>query len=311
MPEAPGDLDPAQSAVLEHLGRRGACFVTELEQAVAASGVRVGRTDLEAALWRLVWAGLITNDTFAPLRALSGGRGRRGAVLGGGRWSLVADLADPDCGGERRALAHAEMLLARYGLAAREMARAEALSGGFGPLYRVLARMEEAGRVRRGYFVEGLSGAQFARPGAVERLRACRLEEPPIDGFGPEHALALPAVDPANPYGALLPWPDPAEPDSRPRRVSGAWVVLVAGEPVLYLAPGGRRLTSFGVGAALPGAVAAAAAALAALPRTGRRARFIERVDGRPALDSDLTVALAEAGFERDYNGLVLPAIRR
>jgi ATP-dependent Lhr-like helicase len=309
MPEAPGDLDPAQSAVLEHLGRRGACFVTELEQAVAASGVRVGRTDLEAALWRLVWAGLITNDTFAPLRALSGGAARRSGVLGGGRWSLVADLADAACDGDRRAVARAEMLLGRYGVVSREMVQAEGLPGGFGPLYRVLARMEEAGRVRRGYFVEGLAGAQFARPGAVERLRASRVEEPPLDGFGPDDALALRAVDPANPYGAVLPWPQTGDPAFRPRRVPRAWVVLVAGTPVLYLAPRGRRLASFRSHASGPDALTAAAGALVRLKRYGRRrSLLIERVDGVPALDSGLKDVLVAAGFEPDYNGLVLPA---
>jgi ATP-dependent Lhr-like helicase len=201
------------------------------------------------------------------------------------------------------------MLLGRYGVVSREMVQAEGLPGGFGPLYRVLARMEEAGRVRRGYFVEGLAGAQFARPGAVERLRASRVEEPPLDGFGPDDALALRAVDPANPYGAVLPWPQTGDPAFRPRRVPRAWVVLVAGTPVLYLAPRGRRLASFRSHASGPDALTAAAGALVRLKRYGRRrSLLIERVDGVPALDSGLKDLLVAAGFEPDYNGLVLPA---
>jgi ATP-dependent Lhr-like helicase len=134
-------------------------------------------------------------------------------ALAGGRWSLVADLAAADeptsasAAATARLLAQAQMLLERYGIVSREAVAAEGLPGGFGPLYRLFKQMEESGRVRRGHFVEGLSGAQFALPGAVERLRAARIDEPPIDGFGDEQLRILSAADPANPYGALVDWP--------------------------------------------------------------------------------------------------------
>jgi ATP-dependent Lhr-like helicase len=164
--------------------------------------------------------------------------------------------------------------------------------------------MEESGRVRRGYFVEGLSGAQFALPGALDRLRAARLEEIPVEGFGPEAVRVLAALDPANPYGALLPWPEPGG-GGPPRRASGAWVILVAGKAVLYLGPGGRSLTSF------PGSVTAegrelgpALVALCGLSGKGRKRLLIRQIDGLAALESPLRGALLAAGFEPDYDAL-------
>ena len=239
-------------------------------------------------------------------------RGREPA-LAGGRWSLVADLAAEDEGSgapteTARLLARARMLLDRYGVVSREAVQAEGLPGGFAPLYRVLKQMEESGRVRRGYFVEGLSGAQFALAGALDRLRAARIEEPPMDGFSAEDVRALSAIDPANPYGALLPWPETGAgtAGSAPKRSSGAWVILVAGRPVLYLGSGGRTLTSF------PGSIdpegnelALALAALQALPGRGRKRLLIQQIDGIPALDSPLRAALLAAGFEPDYDALV------
>jgi ATP-dependent Lhr-like helicase len=312
MPEPPGDLDPAQRAVLEHLGRRGACFVTELEQAVAASGLRVGRRDLEAALWRLVWAGLITNDTFAPLRALGASRSRnprrRGQPsLAGGRWSRVSQLVDTRPTDTERSLARAEMLLERYGIVSREAAITEELSSGFGPLYRVLTAMEDAGRIRRGYFIEGLSGAQFARPGVIDRLRASRapIDEDP-QSLDDAAVLVLPATDPANIFGALLPWPATGGGEAqRPRRVAGAWVILVRGRAVLYLGPGGRQLLTF------PGSLHdereldLALKALHRLPRgVRRRSPVIEKIDGVNARESVHFERMRRCGFESEYRGL-------
>jgi ATP-dependent Lhr-like helicase len=138
------------------------------------------------------------------------------------------------------------MLLDRYGIVAREMAQAEDLPGGFGPLYRVLKAMEEAGQVRRGYFVEGLSGAQFSRPGAVDRLRSARGAGDILAAPGDEAVMLLSALDPANPYGAILPWPpNPDAHDTRPRRMPGAWVVLVRGKLVLFVAAKSRHLLTF------------------------------------------------------------------
>jgi ATP-dependent Lhr-like helicase len=200
----------------------------------------------------------------------------------------------------------------------REAVQAEGLPGGFGPLYRVLKDMEAAGRVRRGYFVEGLSGAQFALAAAIDRLRAARLDEPPIDGFGEQDVRVLAALDPANPYGALLPWPETGGGSGTGggasqalRRVAGAWVCLVAGRPLLYLSASGRQLTSF------PGSITEdggeldlALAALCRLRGTGRRRLLIQVVDGQPALQSPLRERMLAAGFESDYDAL-LPAIHR
>ena len=199
------------------------------------------------------------------------------------------------------------MLLDRYGVVSREAVQAQGLPGGFAPLYRVLKQMEESGRVRRGWFVEGLSGAQFAAPGALERLRAARLDEPPIDGFTADDVRVLAALDPANPYGALLPWPAPAAQSSPPpRRVSGAWVILVGGKPVLYLGSSARALSSFPSSMTADGGeLPLALAALGRLSGGGRRRLLIQTIDGQPARQTPLREALLAAGFASDYDALV------
>ncbi len=300
-PDETGELSPLHLALLGHLEARGACFLVELMGAVEHAGLRPGRDDLQVALWDLVWAGRITNDTFAPLRALAGGgRSRRAAGLAGGRWSLVASLLSPVVETERL-VARAQMLLERYGVVSREAVQAEGLTGGFQPLYRVLKELEVAGRVRRGHFVEGLSGAQFALPAAVERLRAARIDEMPVEGWSEREVRVLAAADPANPYGSLLPWPA-TRAGVMPRRVAGAWVVLVAGRPLLYLGSSGRQILSFPQEGG--GALALALAALCGLPRRGRGRLLIREIDGERALTSPLRGALLAAGFEPDYDAL-------
>ena len=186
----------------------------------------------------------------------------------------------------------------------REAAEAEGIEGGFGAAYKVLRAMEDAGRARRGHFVEGLAGAQFALPGAVDRLRASRTAE--SDAAGPDGDVRiLAAIDPANPYGALLSWPEPGgHTESRPRRVAGAWVILVAGVPVLYASANARQLLTFAIpdaGRTLP----VAFRALHRLPR-GPRPRLvtIERIDDVPVRESPHRAALEAAGFVGDYRGL-------
>ena len=207
-------------------------------------------TGLEAeealpALWDLVWAGEVTNDAWTPLRAgrryktqaqrprpRRFSRRRAGEVTATqGRWSLTARLfpGRPD----RRALA--ELLLERQGIVTRDGVRGEGIPGGYGAVYGELKALETLGLCRRGYFVEGLGGAQFALGGAVERLRELR----PKDGEEAE-PLVLAAADPAQPYGAALPWPK--RPEARAARVAGAYVVLLGGEPALYIERGGRSL---------------------------------------------------------------------
>lgn len=298
-PEAPAS--ELHAAILAWLETRGASFLTELERGVQREHA-LERGELEAALWDLVWAGRLTNDTFQPLRTLGSARprGRRAArahTLGGGRWSLVDTLLEGTVTPTERAVARARALLERYGVVSREMAQADELEGGWGPLYRVLRTMEEAGRVRRGHFVEGLGGAQFASPGAADRLRGERLEPDPRRR--PE-LLALAAGDPANPWGNLLPWPQHAPEASKPRRVRGARVVLCDGRALLFVPPGGRKLTTFGAGPELEDALAL----LAELPRaSGRRWLVVESIDGVPAAESDWRAALERAGFVREPRG--------
>jgi ATP-dependent Lhr-like helicase len=196
------------------------------------------------------------------------------------------------------------MLLERYGIVSREAVEAEAIPGGFGPIYRVLRQMEEGGRVRRGYFVEGLSGAQFALAGALDRLRGARVDEVPVDGWTQADARVLAAADPANPFGALLPWPEPGG-GQAPKRTSGARVILVAGKPVLYLSASARNLTTFPASITEAGnELPLALTALQQAPRIGRRRILIGVIDGEPALKSRLREKILSAGFEADYDAL-------
>jgi ATP-dependent Lhr-like helicase len=264
-------------------------------------------------LRELMWAGVITNDTLAPLRALANSparqvRSRTGRVrirngVPGGRWGAVP-VTDEDP--TAAALLRAETLLGRYGIVSREMALAEGVPGGFTSVYPVLRQMEEGGRVRRGYFVEGLSGAQFAVAGAVDRLRECvrtdgRRREPEV--------LALSCVDPANPYGTLTAWPAMRSPMApAPRRVAGSWLVLIDGEPVVWFAAGRRSLTLFG--SDWPDAARSrnVLEALANVPRTRRHRQFVvDVVDGAPIRETPLASLLGELGYAADHRGYTLP----
>ena len=244
---------PAHEAVRARLAA-GACFFTDL-----LVDVELAPEELQEALWDLAWAGEATNDAFAPLRAPrltlaraqrervaaarraravrgSPARGAGAAAQVQGRWSLTEPLfrGAVDPAARRRALA--ELLLERYGILTREQVLAEGVPGGFSAIYPELSQLETLGVARRGYFVEGLGGAQFALPGAVERLRA-------VEPATRRHPVVLAAVDPAQPYGAALPWPARADgPRARARRgCPGAYVVLAGGEPILYLERGGAR----------------------------------------------------------------------
>ncbi len=294
---------PIHRSIRAHLERRGASFWPEL---VEAAGTADERAVLRA-LWDLVWAGEVTNDTLSPLRALLSrrarpprGRPRPGALrrvgppAGAGRWSLVAPLLVPPPAPTEVAHARALQLLDRHGVLAREAVLFEGVPGGFAGVYGVLKALEESGRVRRGYFVAGLGAAQFALPGAVDRLRDLRT---PADETA---AIALAAADPAQPYGAALPWP---ESSGRPARAAGAYVVLVAGEPAAYLERGARTLRTF------PAARGGDAwiDALAGLVKDGRVRRIeLQRLDGVPAHESPLAGRLRAHGFVEGYRGLIL-----
>ncbi len=326
-------------AIRGHLAERGASFYRDLLAAVLRAATERGERpvrerELLDALWDLVWATEITNDTFAPLRALRWPRStarRRGTVStarprltatarmgppeAAGRWSLVGDAlatATAPRGGQgpretERRHAQAVRLLEAYGVVTRDTVAGEALGGGFAGVYPVLREMEERGRVRRGYFVEGLGGAQFCLPAALDRLRAERAD--PAGDRAPGAVLLLAAADPANAYGAALPWPRWSEEDRRPlSRSAGAYVVIVDGEAVLYLERGGRSLQTLPAFAD-SGVAARALAALRQLLDGGRfRALQLERVDGVAVADSPHAAALAEAGFQRSYRGWLLRA---
>ena len=337
-------LTPLHADVLAALDGGAALFFRSLSD-------RLGATDdssLVNAIWDLVWAGYLTNDTMAPLRVLLGsgrtahtsrkaparqrsryGRPvmptRTGPPTVAGRWSLLP-TRDPDP--TRRAHALAEALLDRHGVVTRGAVMAERAPGGFAAVYSVLKAFEEAGRVRRGYFVEGLGAAQFAAPGAVDRMRAIAAarpttEEPmwtsPVPGgwdASPHtqrqrqrrdeaRAVVLASTDPANPYGAALPWP-PSDGGHRPGRKAGALVVLVDGALVLYVERGGRTLLSFREDDACIGP---AVDALALAVRDGALGRLtVEKADGEPALTSALGLALEAAGFRPTPRGLRLRA---
>ncbi len=308
--EPDGDLEVA---IVAALSDGGGHFFGTLVTRLPGTETEVGD-----ALWNLVWKGLVTNDTLAPLRArLAAGstthrvrapaaRGRVGRVTLrtprrpsapdlAGRWSLLPTPAsDPTVA----AVLRAELLLDRYGVLTRGSVAAEEVPGGFAGVYRVLSAAEDAGRVRRGYFIEGLGAAQFATVGAIDRLRATR-DDPAV--------VVLAASDPANPYGAALPWPALADPESahRPSRRAGAIVVL-DGDPLVWLERGGRTALTWSTD---PGRLAAASKELAGLVHSGRLASLtIEKVDGADALGSShpFVTALIAAGFHQTPKGVRL-----
>jgi ATP-dependent Lhr-like helicase len=227
---------------------------------------------------------------------------RSGPPRAAGRWSLVDDLlAGGQVTATEQVTALAAQLLDRYGVLTRDAVRAEDVVGGFSAVYGVLRAMEESGRTRRGYFVEGLGGAQFAVPGAVDRLRAVRT----ADAAGEDAAVrVLAATDPANPFGAALDWPAPVG-DGRhlPKRVAGAHVVLAAGALVAFVERGGRSLVTFTHDGEL---LAVAADGLGALVDAGRVDRLqVQRIDGAPPVDQPLLDHLRAAGFADHPRGLV------
>jgi ATP-dependent Lhr-like helicase len=339
-------ITPLRAAVLAALDHGQALFFRALADRVGAT--LTGPVDdpaLVAALWELVWAGHLSNDTLAPVRALlaggagahrrrpapgrsrylssgrsrlAGGAGsgragrpvlpaRAGPPTAAGRWHRLPDR-DPDP--TRRATARADALLERHGVLTRGAVSAESPPGGFAGIYPVLAALEERGAARRGYFVEGLGAAQFAVPGAVDRLRA--LAEPDPHRRQPGAPLVLAATDPANPFGAALPWPErPVDTGEqtrpaghRPGRKAGALVVIASGELALYVERGGRTLLSYTDD---PDRLAAAAKALADAVHAGALGPIsVERADGAAVHSSPLREALTGAGFRVTPRGLRL-----
>jgi ATP-dependent Lhr-like helicase len=325
------EFNDTHRAIMATLGRGGAYFYRQLSDAPT--------DELKSALWELIWAGWITGDTFAPVRAmLSGtrrGTGRRGAPAHrqrqrpprlsaynvahaqtrtsdptvAGRWSALP-TAEPES--TVRSHFRAETLLARHGVVTKGAVSSENVPGGFAMLYKVLTAFEEAGRCQRGYFVESLGGAQFAVASTVDRLRSY-LDS--VDSDHREyHAVVMAAADPANPYGAALPWPVRTADDDvahRPGRKAGALVAVVDGALTWFLERGGRSLLSFTDDA---DAHIAAAAALSDLVSAGRvQSILVEKVNGVPVLEpavagerAAVQDALIGAGFIRTPRGLRL-----
>jgi ATP-dependent Lhr-like helicase len=314
-PAPPPELSGREEAILASLRRHGASFFAPLHEA-AGAGYPGESVD---ALWDLVWKGLLTNDTFHALRAFTraptrrprkhkgrGGNGpfrsRRVAPPSAeGRWSLLAERVPVAPTDTQWSTAMAQQLLARYGVVTREVAAAEGIAGGFGAVYDVLKALEDAGRVRRGYFV-GVGATQFALPPALELLRTLR------DAPEAPETLTIAATDTANPYGTTLKWPDAAEGEAgrAPTRTVGALVVLVNGGLAGYVPRGGRQVSVYlpedeparsTVGRAL-------AQSLAGLAREEHRGGLlVGEINGQPPAHHPLAPYLIEAGFTASAMG--------
>jgi ATP-dependent Lhr-like helicase len=299
-PNEPPQHSDIHQAITHHLATHGASFLFEIRAAMKNTAA----TETVTALWDLVWAGLITNDTLQPLRSLGRAtakrrpRSRRAAARSaGGRWSLVYPLLDEQLSDTEREHSRALTLLERHGILSRTSTSIEELHGGFSTIYSVLKNMDELGRVRRGYFVEGLLGAQFASPGAIERLREVR--DPPTDA----DIVALAACDPANPWGASLSWPGDLHGLKGPKRTTGSTVVLIDGTPWLWLSKTGRALCTFPELEDCDDIGLIQAAIEAAVEGHPRMPITVEKINGESALDSPLMAVLVDVGFYQDIRG--------
>ena len=308
------------------LAQRGASFWNN----IVAATPQVNDAERLAALWDLVWAGEVTNDSLAPLRSMTAGAStarqrtnrrasgrprhmrmsRMGPPAGSGRWSLVSDLTgdtadSPTVSDTQAAHLLAMQLLERHGVLTREAVLAEGVRGGFSGVYGVLKVLEERGQVRRGYFVDGLGAAQFAMPGAIDRLRDVR--DAPDTELHPEDAeppLVLAATDPAQPYGSVIAWP---ETSGRPSRSAQAMVILDQGVALAWFDTRSGHLVTFG------DRWATMSEALVTLVKDGRaRAVEVRKVNGVANNDLDgatheaLGGALCAVGFTEGYRGWVL-----
>lgn len=330
----PLELTALHESVLSALSPGYGLFFRQLADQVRAT-THPDATDPQLAdvIWDLAWSGRLTNDTLAPLRSLLGSgrtagstahrarrtvpRGRYGSLTAAarpasrtgpptvsGRWSLLpATEPDPT----HRAHAIARTLLDRHGVVTRGAVAAEGVEGGFSATYRILSAFEDSGQARRGYVVEGLGAAQFAMDGAVDRLRAAATARERAEGQPAPQAVVLAAADPANAYGAALPWPEPPTgAGHKPGRKAGSLVVLVDGELTLYMERGGKTLLAW---ARDPDSATlhAAAEALARAARAGALGTVtVERINGIPALTSPLGRVLETAGFHATPRGLRL-----
>lgn len=343
-PPHPLELTALHQSILDTLsGGYGLFFRQIADQVRATTHPDALDPQLADSIWELAWSGLLTNDTLGPMRSLLGSgrtagstahrakrgvpRGRYGSLTAAartasrtgpptvaGRWSLLPPR-EPDPTLRAHALARA--LLDRHGVVTRGAVAAEGVEGGFSAVYRVLSAFEDSGQARRGYVVEGLGAAQFAMDGAVDRLRATANSRDRTDGSRPadaQAAVVLAAADPANAYGAALPWPEPPNGAShKPGRKAGSLVVLVDGELTLYMERGGKTLLAWPAAPDAPIAddprLHAASEALAGAARAGSLGTVtVERVNGAAALTSPFAPLLEGAGFHATPRGLRLRA---
>jgi ATP-dependent helicase Lhr and Lhr-like helicase len=286
--------DETHDAIRQHLAARGASFFMDIYGACAGGDMQ----PVIDALWDLVWAGEVTNDTLGPLRALIGSGHRTKPPRTGvrlsvppaaaGRWYLVGDIWNglEVASAEMKAKATAEQLLERHGIVTRPAVLSEGISGGFSGLYPVFAAMEDTGQARRGYFIEGLGGAQFGMPGAIDRLRATDANAITI----------MAAADPANPYGAAVSWPEHGS--GTPGRHAGAYVVLEAGRLLAFVDRGARSVLTWDPD---PESLATG---LVEVGRWRQRRTTVNKIDGESAHTSRYAAALINAGFSTGYRGL-------
>jgi ATP-dependent Lhr-like helicase len=325
----PPDAGSLPASIADALDGGGAFLFRQLVETLAADDPdRADHAAVAAALWDLVWSGRVSNDTFAPVRTLVGRGGAhrttrpaprarlpgrrvrsprvasQGPPTVSGRWFTLSETAGDSTSLQ---LARTEALVGRYGVVTRGSVMAEQTPGGFSAVYRVLRELEQTGAVLRGYYVETLGAAQFGAPATVDRMRAYVLDD---ERASDDPALTLAATDPANPYGAALPWPErPADDEGtkhRPARKAGSIVVLHDGRLVLYLERGGKKALVFDDD---PARLAAAARSLVTTVRARRISRLtIETAGGQPVAASLVGEALLEAGFERSIKGVRLDA---
>ncbi len=311
-----GELDPDLAALVSALGGRGASFASDLARVTGMEPTRVRRGQHE-----LLLRGLVTNDRFDPVRAgsqetlmaltearaaRSAGfamrqRGRRSmAARPEGRWSLLDRFSgDPDA----RLVAWGDILLDRYGVLTREILALEPFAPEWSELAPVLSRSEWRGELRRGYFVEGLSGVQYASEEAAHEL--ARLS---ADGDKRPPAVAVCAADPANLYGAGAPFDIELLEGGVARlpRLPGNFLILMAGRPVVIVESFGKRLT--GLGSARAADIDSALKLLPGFITPHRRILKVESYNGAPAAESPAAERLAELGFVRDYLGMAFYA---
>ncbi len=313
------ELPSRERAIVEHLRANGASFFAAVHDA-AGGGYPAETVD---AIWSLVWRGALTNDTFHALRAFTRPPERRtrkarpsgtnpgpGRVFRSrrlappaaeGRWSLLSERIAGAVSPTESAAALAQQLLSRYGVLTREVAGAEGIAGGFSAVYHVLKTLEDAGRIRRGYFASGVGATQFALPAALDLLRS--LTDQPDD---PE-VVVLSATDPANPYGTILRWPEGSEAGRGPTRSVGSVVVLVNGAMAAYISRGARQLTAFlpedEPARSIVGRALATRLAQLARGEDGRMALLIADINGVPASEHPLASYLVQAGFSPSAMG--------